>query len=120
MKTFFDKLNLRPGERRLVVIVGIVVFAVLNFWFVFPNFGKDAILQQKIRDAEKNLLRFKSETNQFPTYQKQLTNLLNQGVFVGEEEQSLVFSSDVDRQAREAGVQVLRLEPGARVAGEIG
>ena len=40
MKSLFDKLDLRPGERRLVVGVGIVVFIVLNLLFVFPNFGE--------------------------------------------------------------------------------
>ena len=30
MSSFFDKLNLRPSERRLVVLVGIAVFVVLD------------------------------------------------------------------------------------------
>ena len=29
MKSFFDRLNLRPAERRLVVIVGLVIFVFL-------------------------------------------------------------------------------------------
>lgn len=37
MKTLFDNLNLRPGERRLIVLVAIVTFVVLNFWFVWPH-----------------------------------------------------------------------------------
>ncbi len=37
MKTLFDNLNLRPGERRLIVLVAIVTFIVLNFWFVWPH-----------------------------------------------------------------------------------
>ena len=38
-KSLFDKLNLRPNERRLVIIVLIVVFIILNFIFVWPRFG---------------------------------------------------------------------------------
>ena len=41
MKTsIFDKLNLRPQERRLVVIVGMVLFVLINWWFVWPFFGE--------------------------------------------------------------------------------
>ena len=32
--TFFDKLNLRPQERRLVVIVSLVVFAVGMYFLI--------------------------------------------------------------------------------------
>ena len=38
-KNFFDKLNLRPNERRIVIVVGVVVFIVLNAWVVWPHFN---------------------------------------------------------------------------------
>jgi hypothetical protein len=38
-KNFFEQLNLRPGERRVVIVVGVVVFIVLNAWFVWPHFN---------------------------------------------------------------------------------
>jgi len=38
-KNFFEQLNLRPGERRVVIVVGVVVFIVLNMWFVWPHFS---------------------------------------------------------------------------------
>jgi len=38
-KNFFDQLNLRPNERRIVIVVGVVVFIVLNAWFVWPHFN---------------------------------------------------------------------------------
>jgi hypothetical protein len=38
-KSFFDQLNLRPNERRIVIVVGVVVFIVLNAWFVWPHFN---------------------------------------------------------------------------------
>ena len=37
-QSIFDKLNLRPQERRLVVIVGLIIFVLLNMWFVWPYF----------------------------------------------------------------------------------
>jgi hypothetical protein len=38
-KNFFEQLNLRPNERRVVIVVGFVVFVVLNAWFVWPHFS---------------------------------------------------------------------------------
>lgn len=38
-KSMFDQLNLRPNERRIVIAVGVVVFIVLNAWFVWPHFN---------------------------------------------------------------------------------
>ena len=115
MKSFFDKLNLRPGERRLVVGVGIVVFLILNFVFVFPNFGKDGILKQRITDAEKTLKRFREETNSFKRYQTELDKLQKEGVIVGQDDPALVFQNEVNRLANEAGVLPLRIEPTPRV-----
>ncbi|MDB6056176.1 MAG: hypothetical protein JWO95_20, partial [Verrucomicrobiales bacterium] len=38
-KNFLDSLNLRPHERRVVIVVGVIVFVVLNAWFVWPHFS---------------------------------------------------------------------------------
>jgi len=115
MKSLFDKLNLRPGERRLVVGVGIVVFLILNFVFVFPNFGEDANVKVKIRDAEKTLARFKQETNSYKSYQEKLEKLKQQGVVVGENDPALAFQNEVNRLANEAALNPLRIEPTPRV-----
>ena len=40
MKNPFDQLNLRPQERRVLVIVGLIIFVVLNILFVRPLFGE--------------------------------------------------------------------------------
>ena len=116
MKSVFDKLNLRPGERRLVVIVGIVIFIVLNVWFIFPNFGQLGIKQQRIKDTETKLQRFKMEINRRPTYERELRSLENQGVFVGQEDQALQLSREVTSQAQLTGVTVLRSDPSPRTS----
>lgn len=38
-KNFLDSLNLRPHERRVVIVVAVIVFIVLNAWFVWPHFN---------------------------------------------------------------------------------
>ena len=34
-----NSLNLRPSERRLLVIVGLILFVVVNIWFIWPLIG---------------------------------------------------------------------------------
>jgi hypothetical protein len=99
MKSLFDKLNLRPQERRLVVIVGIVVFVVLNFWLVFPMFGDYGRYEQRARDAGKKLSEYKQEIQKRPAYEKELKELENQGGYVPTEEAGLRLGQEVNSQA---------------------
>src|SRR5438132_2744350 len=114
MKSLFDKLNLRPGERRLVVGVGILIFVVLNLTFVWPNFGAYATTQKTIGETKSKLKRFTKEVDNKPRYEQELRLLENQGVFVGEEDQALELQREVRSQAQIAGVTVLRYDPTVR------
>ena len=56
MNSFLDRLNLRPQERRLVVGVLVIVFVVVNLWFVWPHAGDLKIARaffSVIGDAER-------------------------------------------------------------------
>lgn len=106
MSTLFDKLNLRPQERRLVVIVGIVVFAVVNFWLVIPMFGDYGRYDQRIKDARAKLKTFQEEIDRKGTYQKQLRELETQGGYVPTEEAGLRLSTEVSSQAALSGVTI--------------
>jgi hypothetical protein len=111
MTRLFDKLNLRPQERRLVVIVGVVVFIVLNFVFVFPNFGAFGQIQQHTIDARKKLDLYNVEIKKQPTYQKEILTLQGQGMYVSDETKALTLQSDVNLQAHLCGVTVPSITP---------
>lgn len=111
MKSIFDKLNLRPGERRLVVGVGIVIFIVLNVWFIFPNFGQAGILEQKITDAGKNLKKFQDEVKSKSKYEAELKKLETMGQYVGTDASALELQKEVDAQATLANVNIFRRAP---------
>jgi len=117
VKSTFDKLNLRPGERRLVVIVGIVVFAVLNFVFVFPNFGEYGKAMKKASETETTLRRYRMETARKGSYEAELAKLQTQGQLVAEEDQALQLQREVDSQANLAGVTILQRTPSPRGSG---
>lgn len=108
MKSIFDKLNLRPQERRLVVGVGIVVFAVVNFWFVIPHFGDLGRLQNKKDYAEKTLAKYKEELGKKQHYERELKRLESAGQYLPSEEQALDLLREVHQQAQQAGVMIVR------------
>lgn len=116
MNSLLDKLNLRPQERRLVVIVGFVVFVVLNIWMVWPQFGQVAVWEQRKRDADKKLKTFKDELNRKPEYERILKDLESRGVYVATEEQALQLMEEVRSEAALANVSVTRWDPTQRGA----
>ncbi|MGZ8900230.1 MAG: hypothetical protein ACXW3Z_09050, partial [Limisphaerales bacterium] len=78
-KSFFDKLNLRPQERRLVVIVGTVIFVLLNMWFVWPYFDDWGQTKAEIARNRATLERFQREIDQKPKYEARLRELESTG-----------------------------------------
>jgi len=111
MNKLFDKLNLRPQERRLVVIVAIVVFVVLNFWLVIPMFGEYGKYEQRIRDARKKLNDYQQEINKRSGYDKELNTLKSQGGFVPTEEAALRLTQEINSQAALSGVTITSITP---------
>ena len=120
MKSVFDKLNLRPGERRLVIIVMIVVFIVLNFIFVWPHFGDWGKLKNRRKVAMDLKYQYEREINNTKTYTSQLKDLERQGATVQSEAQALTLSTEVQNQAALSGVQVNRYDPVRQTAMSIG
>ena len=104
MTSLFDKLNLAPAERRLVVIVGIVVVVVLNFWLVIPEFGEWKKNEQRIRDAEGKRKTFSDEIAKKTGYEVELKELQRQGSEVATEEAALQLAREVDSQGALSGV----------------
>lgn len=111
MTSVLDKLNLRPQERRLVVIVAVVVFVVLNVWLVFPNFGALAKTKKAIADTETLIGTYETEIKNEPAYKKQINELSTQGAIVASEEQGLRLSTEIISQATISGVNIQNSSP---------
>ncbi|HWN93442.1 MAG TPA: hypothetical protein VNT99_00295 [Methylomirabilota bacterium] len=114
MTSLFDKLNLRPNERRLVIIVAIVVFILLNAFFVWPEFGEWGRLQKREREATALLKAYQTEVDNTQRYQKQLAELQQAGAAVATEEQASKLATTVNNQAVLSNVQVIRSDFGGR------
>ncbi len=114
MTSLFDRLNLTPAERRLVVIVGIVVFVVLNFWQVFPMFGDYGRYLESTRLAEITLKKYQDEIKHRPDYEKEKTALEGQGGVVQTEEAALRLTQEINSQAALSGVTLTSIQPMTR------
>jgi hypothetical protein len=112
MKTsFFDKMNLRPQERRLVVIVGLVVFILLNMWFIWPFFGEWGRVQNDLYKSESTLARYNAEIAKRSTYERKQRELEQTGSEMLNNETD--FQRIVSSQAASAGVYLSDLRTGA-------
>ncbi len=118
MTSFLDKMNLKPQERRWVVIVVLVVFVLLNFIFVWPNFGNLGRTEQGLRDTQSKLKTYNDEISRQSFYARQLKELQEGGQFIANEEQGLRLAQEVNNQAALTGVSVLSSTPGTRGSGK--
>jgi len=110
MTGFLDKLNLKPQERRLVVIVAIVVFVVLNFWFIFPVFGALGKMQRRIIDERALLAKYQLEVNKAPAYRRLIADLQNDGQVIPTEQQGGDLLRDVQNLSRATKVNITRYD----------
>lgn len=113
MMAYLDKLGLQPHERRLVVIVAVVIFIVINWVFVFPVFGELGKTQQLIGDKQKLLAMFKQEVDKKQEYQKKNKELEDLGFFIPLEEQITAFSREVQTKATLSGIKLPTVVPGS-------
>jgi hypothetical protein len=111
MSNFFDKLNLRPQERMLLMVVGVATFVVLNAWLVWPHFNDWKKIQGDLRKARETLRTYQKEVARTGDYQGRLDELEVAGPNVILEEQDLDLVRTVNAQINESGIRVTRKDP---------
>ena len=108
MLRFFDRLNLTPAERRLVMIIFAVVFVVVNYRVVWPRFGDLKTVTDEIESIRRKRDIYQREVDRLPTYTAMLRKLQAAGSVLPPGEEKIQFRSDMERLAREAGLTVPR------------
>ena len=106
MTGYLDKLNLRPFEKRLVVAVGVILFLVVNAWFVFPHFSDLRQTQTRRAEVLKKLQAWQAECEQIPKYRTAIAGMVGEGAEVPLEDQQHNFSSTILMQQSQSGVNV--------------
>lgn len=112
MNNPLEQLNLRPQERRVLVVVLFLIFVVLNFWFVRPLFGQYSEMKNELEKARRTQARYEAEIAKAQGYERLERNLKTNGVEVLSEE--LQLQRIVDNQARASDVAISRYAPGVR------
>jgi type II secretory pathway component PulM len=106
MSNAFDKLNLRPFERRLVVVVGIALFIVVQIMFVWPQFGGVGRMDTRRDKALKELetrRQIIDETNKFVA---DLKKLEGEGSDIPAEDQAVQLMRAIQTKSSQSRVQI--------------
>jgi len=106
MTSPLDKLNLRPGEKRLVVVVAAVVFIMINWLLVKPHFGEVGKVSGQLTRERATIQRYEAEIARTPAYQKRVAELEVTGTVVATAEQALQLQVIVQKQASASGVAI--------------
>jgi hypothetical protein len=106
MRKSLGQLNLRPGERRLVIGVGLLVFLVLNMFLVWPHFSDWQDVRQELHDARLKLRRYEAAIAETPKWEARIRVLESAQEPLPEEDQGTEFLSAIQRQASLSGVTI--------------
>jgi type II secretory pathway component PulM len=115
MTAWFDKLNLRPQERRLVMLAGVVLFVVLNVFFVWPIFGRLQVVRTQLQTELDTAAKYEQEISKTPVYEAKLQQLQEGGSTVDISDQPLALLETVRQEAAAANLFVQRITPGGDV-----
>ena len=94
-------------ERRFIVLAIVVVFVVVNLWFVLPRFNDWGEVLKRHETALTTRAKYEKEIAQTTTYASQISKLESEGVAVPVEDQALNFLTTIQNQAVQSGVQVI-------------
>jgi cell division protein FtsL len=114
MSSALDSLNLRPQEKRVIVVIAVVVFVVLNLVLVFPHFkdyGKiEAELKKTRQTIATNNAIIAKDKDPVNGWKKQLEDLEKQqgGVATFKE---IALQETATAQARANGVFIQTVSP---------
>jgi hypothetical protein len=110
-KNFFEELNLRPNERRIVIVVGVIVFVVLNAWFVWPHFSDAshalATIDKGRADWTNHYQKIELDTKPGGTKDKIRELMKVEGATGLEGSQAIQLTRKVQEKAPQYGVTVL-------------
>jgi len=102
MKGYWE--NLRSFEKRVVVGVAAILFAIFNLWFVLPHFSDLAKMRVRLTDAQKTLEVRQEAIKQIPFFEAQVAKLQREGLDVPAAEQALQFARTVTEEEMKSGV----------------
>lgn len=111
MTAWFDRLNLQPGERRMVLGAMVVVALLMNYWFVWPYFNEFGEVQKGLDETGRVRSRYLSETTKTNEYTRRLRDLQSRGGQVASDDAANQLQQTINKAAATAGVQINSMIP---------
>jgi len=111
MSQWLERLNLRPLERRILVVVLTVVLVVINALFIWPHRNEWSTLLSQWDKAESTLRAYHDEIARVPGYQARLAKLEGAGSGVLPAEQALQLERTLRNQAQQSRVTMNSFRP---------
>jgi hypothetical protein len=111
MSPWLERLNLRPLERRILVLTLTVALAVVNALFIWPHRKQWRTLLDQWDKAERTLRAYQAEVNRVPEYQARLAKLEGAGSGVLPAEQALQLERTLRNQAQQSKVTINSFRP---------
>ena len=107
MKKYWD--SLRSFEKRVVMVLGVFFFVVINLLFVRPYFSEMAVVRDRAWQAEQKLAMYEREIAKKTEYDRKIKALETQGgSSVPQEDQANHFATAVEIQAGQSKVGIVQ------------
>jgi hypothetical protein len=107
MSGYLDQFNqLKPQERRILMIAVLAVFVVFNYIWIWPHFGEWGTSQAAMDKALAEISRDRREIAMKDTYQRRVNELQKDGMLVEPEEQAIHLARKLQELATDNGVLV--------------
>ncbi len=112
MKDYLAKISaqfsrLSSAERWLIISVIVVVFAVVNFWFIFPRFDDWNKLGKRMKSAQATLQTFEEAIDQNGVVRAQIAKMEGENAAVPAEDQAINFLTAIQNQAVSSRVSII-------------
>lgn len=113
MSSVFEQLNLRPFERRLVVVIITVLFIATQVFFVWPRFKDLDKVQRDIQKAADLLAKYQAKVATLKSLKQKEDELRGQGSDIPTAEAAIQLLKTAQQQVVRSGVQVQNYNPGS-------
>jgi hypothetical protein len=104
MKKFWDQL--KPQERRWLIFIGVIVFATMNYLFIWPQFKEWSANRARMDAAQGNIAKYTAEIAHKPDYEHKIHTISPDEQNIAPEDQAVHFEEGFREKAVENGVQI--------------
>jgi type II secretory pathway component PulM len=111
MTAWFDRMNLQPQERRMVLGAMVVMALLVNYWFVWPYFQEYSEVSKGLDETQRIQGRYLSETTKTNAYLVKLRDLQSRGGQVASDDAANQLQQTINKAAASAGVQINSMIP---------